>query len=123
MTGTVLQLVDEDLIELDDPISDYFPNSATITIANPREMRSSLASYSTLIPFNRTLDEEPDKVWEPQELVDLGLAESPVGEPGAQSDYSNTNTVLLGMLIEQLTGNPVEDEFRTRIFEAASAEP
>jgi D-alanyl-D-alanine carboxypeptidase len=126
MTGTVvLQLVDEGLIALDDPISDYFanlPNGANITIADLLEMRSSLASYSTLIPFNRILDEEPDEVWEPQELVDLGLSEPPVGEPGEQFDYSNTNTVLLGMLIEQITGNPVEDEFRTRIFEPLDLE-
>jgi D-alanyl-D-alanine carboxypeptidase len=126
MTGTVvLQLVDEGLIALDDPISDYFanlPNGANITIADLLEMRSSLASYSTLIPFNRILDEEPDEVWEPQELVDLGLSEPPVGEPGEQFDYSNTNTVLLGMLIEQVTGNPVEDEFRTRIFEPLGLE-
>ena len=85
-------------------------------------MRSSLASYSSLIPFNRTLDEEPERVWEPEELVDLGLAEPPVCEPGEQFDYSNTNTVLLGMLIEQITGNPVEDEFRTRIFEPLGLE-
>jgi D-alanyl-D-alanine carboxypeptidase len=126
MTGTVvLQLVGEGLIALDDPISDYFPNlpnGANITIANLLEMRSSLASYSTLIPFNRILDEEPDKVWKPQELLDLGLAEPPVGEPGEQFAYSNTNTVLLGMLIEQITGNPVEDEFQTRIFEPLGLE-
>jgi D-alanyl-D-alanine carboxypeptidase len=126
MTGTVvLQLVDEGLIALDDPISVYFPNlpnGESITIANLLEMRSSLASYSSLIPFNRTLDEEPERVWEPEELVDLGLAEPPVGEPGQQFDYSNTNTVLLGMLIEQITGNPVEDEFRTRIFEPLGLE-
>ena len=126
MTGTVvLQLVDEGLIALDDPISDHFPNlpnGENITIANLLEMRSSLASYSSLIPFNRTLDEEPERVWEPEELVDFGLAEPPVGEPGEQFDYSNTNTVLLGMLIEQITGNPVEDEFRTRIFEPLGLE-
>ncbi len=61
-------------------------------------------------------------MWDPQELVDLGLAEERVGEPGEVFDYSNTNTVLLGMLIEEITGNPVEDEFRTRIFEPLGLE-
>jgi D-alanyl-D-alanine carboxypeptidase len=125
-TGTVvLQLVDEGELALDDPISEYFPdipNGENITIANLLEMRSSLATYSSLISFNRTLDEEPDKVWDPQELVDMGLAEPPVGEPGEVFDYSNTNTVLLGMLIEQLSGNPVEEEFQTRIFEPLGLE-
>jgi D-alanyl-D-alanine carboxypeptidase len=77
-TGTVvLQLVDEGKVALDDPISDYFPdipNGDNITIANLLEMRSTLPTYSSLIPFNRTLDEQPDKVWAPQELVDLLIA-------------------------------------------------
>ena len=45
----------------------------------------------------------------PDELLAVGLAESPIFEPGAKFDYSNTNTILLGMVIEKVTGQPVED--------------
>jgi D-alanyl-D-alanine carboxypeptidase len=39
---------------------------------------------------------KPDAIWTPDQLVAIGVSESPLFEPGAQFDYSNTNTVLLG---------------------------
>ena len=105
MTGTViLQLVDEVELTLDDPVSDYVPdvpNGENITIAQLLDMRSGLHSYSELISFNRILDEEPQKVWQPEALVAMGLAEEPYFPPGDGYHYSNTNTVLLGMIIEE----------------------
>jgi D-alanyl-D-alanine carboxypeptidase len=121
MTGTViLQLVDEGEVALDDPVSNYVPgvpNGENITITQLLNMRSGLHNYSELIPFNRILDDDPHKVWQPEELVAMGLAEEPYFPPGDGFHYSNTNTVLLGMIIEEVTGNSAADEFRTRIFE------
>ena len=86
MTGTViLQLVDEGELALDDPVSNYVPevpNGENITITQLLNMRSGLHNYSELIPFNRTLDEDPQKVWQPEELVAMGLAEEPYFAPG-----------------------------------------
>ena len=126
MTGTViLQLVDEGELALDDPVSNYVPevpNGENITIAQLLNMRSGLHNYSELISFNRILDEDPQKVWQPEELVAMGLAEEPYFPPGDGYHYSNTNTVLLGMIIEEITGNSAGDEFRTRIFEPLGLE-
>jgi D-alanyl-D-alanine carboxypeptidase len=55
-------------------------------------------------------------VWEPEELVEIGFSYPPDFSPGDGFQYSNTNTVLLGMIIEQLTGQPLEQEFQDRIF-------
>ena len=121
MTGTVLlQLVDEGLIGLDDPVSDYrpeVPNGDNITIEQLLTMRSGLFSYSELESFNETLDEEPDRVWRPEELAALGLAEPPYFPPGEGWHYSNTNTVLAGLIIEQLTGERLEQVFDERLYE------
>jgi D-alanyl-D-alanine carboxypeptidase len=121
MTGTViLQLVDEGELALDDPVSDYVPevpNGENIPIAQLLNMRSGLHNYSELIAFNQVLDEEPQKAWQPEELVAMGVAEEPYFAPGDGYHYSNTNTVLLGMIIEEITGHSAGDEFRTRIFE------
>jgi D-alanyl-D-alanine carboxypeptidase len=126
MTGTViLQLVDEGELALDDPVSNYapqVPNGENITITQLLNMRSGLHNYSELIPFNRILDDDPQKVWQPAELVAMGLAEEPYFPPGEGFHYSNTNTVLLGMIIEEITGNSAGDEFRTRIFEPLGLE-
>ena len=67
-------------------------------------MRSGLYSYSFDPGFNQTLDEQPQKAWTPQELLDIAFSHPVNFAPGAQYDYSNTNIILLGLVIEQLTG-------------------
>jgi D-alanyl-D-alanine carboxypeptidase len=119
-TGTViLQLVDEGKLGLDDPVSEYqpqVPNGENITIRQLLNMTSGLFSYTEDEDFNNTLDTDPQKVWEPEELVQIGFSYPPDFSPGEGFQYSNTNTVLLGMIIEQLTGQPLEQEFQDRIF-------
>jgi D-alanyl-D-alanine carboxypeptidase len=120
MTGTVvLQLVQEGRIALTDPISKYrpdVPDGDRITIAQLLDMRSGLHNYSELESFNKVLDDDPTRVWQPEELVALGLAQPPYFAPGQGFHYSNTNTVLLGLLVEKITGQKLEDVFRERIF-------
>ncbi|MBS2019397.1 MAG: beta-lactamase family protein [Deltaproteobacteria bacterium] len=121
MTGTVvLQLVDEGHLRLEDPISKFhagIPNGDRITIAHLLEMRSGIPTYSNTVAINRALDEDPQRVWKPEELVRLALELPMSFEPGAGYEYSNTNTVLLGMVIERITKQPVEQVFKTRIFD------
>ena len=121
MTATViLQLVDEGRIGLDDPVSRYrpdVPNGENITIAQLLDMSSGLANYTADLGLNEQLDINPGRVWDPEELLAIGLAEPPAFPPGEGFLYSNTNYVLLGVIIEQLTGVPVEQAFQDRIFD------
>ena len=121
MTSTViLQLVEEGLLSLDDPISNFrpdVPGGENITIAQLSEMRSGLYSYSFDPGFNKTLDDDPQKAWTPDELLSIAFAHPVNFAPGAQYDYSNTNIVLLGLVIEELTGMSASDAFQQRIFE------
>ena len=121
MTATViLQLVDEGRIGLDDPVSRYrpdVPNGEDITIAQLLDMSSGLANYTEDLGLNEQMDSNPGRVWNPEELLAIGLAEPPAFPPGEGFLYSNTNYVLLGVIIEQLTGVPVEQAFQDRIFD------
>jgi D-alanyl-D-alanine carboxypeptidase len=76
-TGTVvLQLVDEGKLGLDDPVSEYqpeVPNGENITIRQLLNMTSGLFNYAEDEDFNQTLDTEPQKVWEPRELIEIGF--------------------------------------------------
>ena len=120
MTSTViLQLVEEGKLSLDDPISKYrpdVPNGEHITIAQLSEMRSGLYSYTFDQGFNETLDANPQKAWTPDELVAIAFSHPPNFAPGEKYEYSNTNIVLLGLVIEQLTGVSARDAFQERIF-------
>lgn len=121
MTGTaLLQLVDAGLIALDDAVAKYrpdVPNGGNITVAQLLDMRSGLKSYTVLESFNQTMDDEPARAWDPEELVAIGLGEQVSFDPGTGWEYSNTNTVLAGLIVEQITGQPLAEVFTERIFE------
>src|SRR4029450_3539967 len=80
-------------------------------------MPTDSAAVSQSSKFQRVLVSKPATIWAPKELVAIGVAESPLYEPGASFNYSNTNTVLLGMVIEKVTGKPVGQVFREQIFD------
>ena len=103
MTATViLQLVEEGEIGLDDPVAKYHagvPNGDTMTIAQLLAMRSGLPNYTDHPSFLQ----DPLKAWQPEELLALSFAKPVNFAPGAEFEYSNTNYILLGLIIEQVT--------------------
>ncbi|MGB7235414.1 MAG: serine hydrolase domain-containing protein [Rhodococcus sp. (in: high G+C Gram-positive bacteria)] len=119
-TGTViLQMVQEGKISVEDPVSKYrpdVPNGENITIAQLLDMRSGLYNYTQTLELNDALDNDPQRVWEPEQLLALAFADPPVAEPGAEYNYSNTNTVLLGLIAEQLDGKPIAQIYQDRLF-------
>jgi D-alanyl-D-alanine carboxypeptidase len=120
-TGTVImQLAQEGKLSLADPIDAYVagvPNGDRITLRMLADMTSGVASYTTSTAFTDTYFAHPDTAFPPDQLLAIGLAESPIFEPGAQFNYSNTNTVLLGMVIEKVTGQSVGDVIGARVLE------
>ena len=116
----VLQLVDEGLLRLDDPVAKYrpdVPNGQNITIEQLLTMRSGLGNYTTSPELSRSMDTEPAKVYQPEELISIGLAMPPQFPPGNGFFYSNTNTALLGRIVEQVTGNSLETEIQHRVLD------
>ncbi|WP_433200946.1 serine hydrolase domain-containing protein [Nocardia sp. CA-107356] len=121
MTSTViLQLAQDGKLALDDPIAEYWPgvpNGDRISIAQLSEMRSGLYSYTFDPQFNATLDNDPQKVWTPEELLGIAFAHPVNFQPGEKFEYSNTNIILLGLVIEKITKMTVAESFRQHIFE------
>ena len=120
-TGTViLQLAQEGRIDLDAPVSRYWPgvpNGERITIAQLLTMRSGLFNYSETLELNRSLDEDPGRIWTPRELLRLGLSREPYFAPGEGYHYSNTNTVLLGLIAEKIEGRPLPRIIQQRLLD------
>lgn len=121
-TGTViLQQVQEGLLKLSDPIGKYIagvPKGDQITIEMLLMMRSGLLNYSTSLEFNQALDDSPTRVWAANELLALVLGKQQQSfDPGTSYEYSNTNTILLGLLAEKLEdGKPLATIVQDRIF-------
>ncbi|GAA4432397.1 serine hydrolase domain-containing protein [Bremerella cremea] len=120
MTGTVvLQLIQEGKLKLTDTVSKFFdnvPQGDQITIADLLAMRSGIPTYSDLKSVNRQLDQQPLKGYTTAELIQLGIEQKPLFKPGAEFNYSNTNYIMLGVIIERLTGKSLEEAFQQRIF-------
>jgi D-alanyl-D-alanine carboxypeptidase len=59
---------------------------------------------------------DPTKVWKPEDLARFGIKESPLFKPGTEWFYSNTNYVLLGLVLQQVTGKPIEQLYEEEII-------
>ena len=128
-TGTILlQLFDKGLIGLDDPLSKYItgdipqvPNADQITIRMLGNMTSGIFDYVDIVEPG---GDPASPIWRipftpstPRQLVEIGLSRPPVFAPGQGWAYSNTNFVLLGMVIENVTGRSLGANIRMGVLE------
>jgi len=119
-SATILLLAQEGKLSLDDPVSKYIPevpDGDNITLAQLLEMRSGLYSFTDDPVISKNMDDDPTRVWKPQELLDIAFAQPAMFAPGSDYYYSNTNYVLLGLIIEELEGRPIAEVFEDRLFE------
>ncbi|MFJ6494443.1 serine hydrolase domain-containing protein [Streptomyces virginiae] len=108
----LLQLVDQGKVGLDDTIGKYVtgvPNGDRITLRELAGMRSGLFNYSLDDAFVKKFEADPQQSFTPQQLLDVAFAHPVLFEPGAEFDYSNTNLILLGLVVEKITGRPLHD--------------
>ena len=121
----MLQLAQEGRLDLDAPLSTWFPdlvpNAEAITVRQLLQHRTGLYDYLEDRNFVSQAYRTPEKIWEPRELVDYAAQFPPSFNAGAEGawDYSSTNYVILGMIAEQVTGRTLAQEIRQRIFEPA----
>ena len=119
-SAVILQLAQEGKLPLSDPVSKYVtgvPNGDHITIAMLLEMRSGLFNYTATPEMTQSLDNDPTKVWTPQELLAIAFARPPNLPPDTAYEYNNTNYVLLGLIIEDVDHEPLAAAFQKRLFE------
>ncbi len=116
----VLQLAQEGKLKLSDTISKYvdgIPNGDRITLTHLADMTSGVASYTMNEKLLEKYFADPTAVYTPEEVIAAGAAVSPLFPPGEGFAYSNTNTVLLGKVIEKVTGEDVGRLMQSRIFD------
>ncbi|HEY9684334.1 MAG TPA: serine hydrolase domain-containing protein [Drouetiella sp.] len=117
----LLQLQDEHLLKVDDPISKYdigvkIPNGKNITIRQLAEMRSGLFEAYDTKQFN-ALNIKPNTTISPNKLIEWGVSHKPVCAPGTKWNYSNTNYLILGRIIEVVTHDNVGNQIRKRLID------
>ncbi|MFQ6144493.1 serine hydrolase domain-containing protein [Streptomyces seoulensis] len=121
----VLQLAGERRVDLDAPVEHYLPgvvrghgnDGRVITVRMLLQHTSGLPDYLDYLD-PRDILKDPLAHHDTRDLVDLALAHPPTFEqPGSEWNYSNTDYLLAGMLIEKVTGHPYGEEIRRRVIE------
>ncbi|MGI5175888.1 serine hydrolase domain-containing protein [Dactylosporangium sp. CA-152071] len=122
----VLQLAGEGRIDLDAAVERYLPgvvrgngnDGSRITVRQLLQQTSGLPDYDEVL-FTRPEDLAglAHAYYEPRRLVDAALTGPPRFAPGSRWEYSNTNYVLAGLIVEEVTRRPVGEEITRRIIE------
>ncbi|MFE6777131.1 serine hydrolase domain-containing protein [Streptomyces sp. NPDC057702] len=120
---TVLQLVEERRVALDAPVERYLPgvvrgngnDGRKITVRQLLQHTSRLPDFLDYLK-PQDIVANPLVRHDPRDLVALALQHPPVVKPDTDWDYSNTNYLLAGMIIERVTGHTYADEVRERII-------
>ena len=119
MATITLQLVGEGRLSLHDSVEHWLPgvvpNGSAITIQMLLNHTSGIFNYTNDQEFFATLIAHPFRHWTPPELIAVANAHPPVFPPGQGWSYSNTNYILIGLVLEAVTGQPVQELVANRI--------
>jgi D-alanyl-D-alanine carboxypeptidase len=115
----VLELEAEHRLDIDEPVERWLPglvpNGGAITIRELLNHTSGLFDYAADDAHTQTVIADPGRRWSPYELLAVAFAHRPLFPPGTSWSYSNTNYVVLGLVVEAVTGRPLEQELQARI--------
>lgn len=110
-TTAVMQLIEEGKVRLNDPVSKYLPDFAQ----NGKDdvtVRQLLTHFSGFAP-----DLDLKTPWEGKETAyHMAFAETPQDAPGSKFTYSDVNFIVLGALVEKVSGEPLEQYAERHIF-------
>ncbi len=127
VAGIAMLLVVEKKLDLDAKLSTYLgdeewfeslPNADDITIRQLMNHASGLLEYVQLRSFAELLKQDPNRVWEhPERITGFVSDTEPLFPAGKGWSYADTNYVMIGLVIEKITGQKFYDLVRTRLLE------
>jgi D-alanyl-D-alanine carboxypeptidase len=116
----VLRLVEDGRLSLDDSVERWLPglvpHGNAISLRQLLQHTSGLFDYAADPATFQPFATDPGYAWQPRDLVAIATTHQPNFAPGQGWGYSNTNFVLLGLIVESATGNPVGAELERQIF-------
>ncbi len=120
-----LMLVDDGVFDLDDPAGDWLPddvideieNLDAVSIRQLLNMRSGLEDYLGEEAFWQAVEANPYYAWTAPEVLEYAYGLPAVFEPDEDFYYTNTNYILLQLILEEASGLPLHSLLRERILE------
>jgi D-alanyl-D-alanine carboxypeptidase len=115
----ILQLADQDKLSLDDSIAEFIPEvplGNRITLRQLARMQSGLFNYSASPEFQQAMFADPRRAFTPRELLNYAVAQPNQFPPGEGFEYCNTNTILLGLVVQKVSGAPLHSYIQDQIL-------
>lgn len=121
---TVLKLAEENSLDIDGPMADYLDasmidsivNYDQITVRQLLNMTSGIADYTEIDAFNDAIDNNPQRIWQQVEVLAYINNVTPDFAPGSDYGYSNSNYVLLDLIVATVSNSSLAQEMRRIIF-------
>ena len=113
--AAILLLQEEGKLSLDDTVGKYIPGLTAGDKVTIRQILSHTSGYQDYWPEDYVMTTMLPAV-SPQQILDTWAKKPLDFEPGAQWQYSNTNFVIAGQIVEKITGHPLMDFLTQRIF-------
>lgn len=110
-SALTLRYVDRGMVELDDTIDEWvdLAYAGSVTVRMLLNHTSGIPNYTEDAWFIARYFGQPTRRWQPSELIEPVKDAPPKFEPGSRHEYSNTNYVLLGTILERVTGTAYSD--------------
>lgn len=116
----VLELAKEGILDLDAPVINYIPLNlinpslnTSVTIRQLLGHQSGYSNYTDEYMLQIAVAFQPTRVWTAFETISFCHQ---INQPGAERRYSSTNYIMLGAIVEAVTGKPMEQHYRERFF-------
>lgn len=124
VSSAALQLVERRRLSLDDRLPDLlpasvvdrFPTAGGVTVRMLLSHRSGIPEWES-DAVDAELARNPTKIWRVSEFLDLAAAQPPLFAPGTAFSYSNTNYILLGLIIDRTGGRAWREQVTRRVIE------
>lgn len=119
MSTMLLELVDQGKVKLDDKVSKFYPSlpeADHITLRNLANMTSGYADYVYQPEVLHGVNLDPFRQWSSDQLIQIGVTKPMMFAPGTNFGYSHTDYVILGQILEKVTGIPLAQAMQKYIF-------
>jgi len=116
----VLQLVDQGAIALADTLESFVPgvaNGGQITVQNLLGMTSGIYDFTSDDAFLAAFAADPTMPWSDAKTLEIIARHDPLFAPGAELSYCDSNYVLLGMVVEKVTGKPAGEIITSAVID------
>ncbi len=120
-SALVLELAKEGFLNLDAPVSNYIPLSlinselnSSVTLRQLLAHESGYSDYQFEYMLQVSVAFQPARIWNAFETISFCHQ---INIPGAERRYSSTNYIMLGAIVETVTGKPMEQHYRERFFD------